>query len=107
MTAAVLLAFPCGLFCSVCCEVFLPLLLSCFTEYNDDEGMEITTSDDVEVLNTFDGMGLREDLLRGIYAYGELIGCSFGNSELFLLQVLRSLLRSSNVPLSLLFREET
>ena len=40
------------------------------TEYDDEEEMEITTSDDVEVLNTFEGMGLREDLLRGIYAYG-------------------------------------
>jgi len=28
------------------------------------------TTPGVEVLNTFDGMGLRQDLMRGIYAYG-------------------------------------
>ena len=32
---------------------------------------EFETSEDVEVIPTFDSMGLREDLLRGIYAYGE------------------------------------
>ncbi|XP_022649066.1 eukaryotic initiation factor 4A-III [Varroa jacobsoni] len=38
-----------------------------------DEAManlEFETSDGVEVINSFDAMGLREDLLRGIYAYG-------------------------------------
>ena len=33
--------------------------------------VEFTTSDGVDVLPTFDSMGLREDLLRGIYAYGK------------------------------------
>ncbi|OQR69432.1 eukaryotic initiation factor 4A-III-like, partial [Tropilaelaps mercedesae] len=40
---------------------------------NPDEAManvEFETSDGVEVINSFDSMGLREDLLRGIYAYG-------------------------------------
>ncbi|OQR70303.1 eukaryotic initiation factor 4A-III-like [Tropilaelaps mercedesae] len=40
---------------------------------NLDEAMtniEFETSDGVEVINSFDSMGLREDLLRGIYAYG-------------------------------------
>ncbi len=32
--------------------------------------MEITLSDDVEVIASFDSMRLKEDLLRGIYAYG-------------------------------------
>ena len=32
--------------------------------------VEFETSEDVEVIPTFDSMGLREDLLRGIYAYG-------------------------------------
>jgi len=32
--------------------------------------IEFETSEDVEVIPTFDSMGLREDLLRGIYAYG-------------------------------------
>ena len=33
--------------------------------------VEFETSEDVEVVPTFDSMGLREDLLRGIYAYGK------------------------------------
>ena len=32
--------------------------------------MEITVTNAVEVFPTFDAMGLKEDLLRGIYAYG-------------------------------------
>ena len=38
-----------------------------------DEDMtkvEFETSEEVDVTPTFDTMGLREDLLRGIYAYG-------------------------------------
>lgn len=34
------------------------------------KNMEFETSEDVDVLPTFDSMNLREDLLRGIYAYG-------------------------------------
>lgn len=33
--------------------------------------VEFETSEDVEVVPTFDSMGLREELLRGIYAYGK------------------------------------
>ena len=36
----------------------------------DLANVEFETSEDVEVIPTFDRMGLREDLLRGIYAYG-------------------------------------
>merc|ERR1711872_878249 len=36
----------------------------------DLTNVEFETSEDVEVIPTFDSMGLREDLLRGIYAYG-------------------------------------
>ena len=36
----------------------------------DLSNKEFETSEDVEVLPTFDVMGLREDLIRGIYAYG-------------------------------------
>ena len=36
----------------------------------DLANVEFETSEDVEVIPTFDSMGLREDLLRGIYAYG-------------------------------------
>ena len=39
---------------------------------DDDDlaNVEFETSEDVDVIPTFDNMGLREDLLRGIYAYG-------------------------------------
>lgn len=38
--------------------------------------VEFETSEEVDVTPTFDTMGLREDLLRGIYAYGRPgIGC--------------------------------
>ena len=41
-------------------------------DYDEKESMEITTSDDVEIYTSFDALGLKEDLLRGIYAYGEI-----------------------------------
>ena len=37
----------------------------------DLSNVEFETSEDVEVLSTFNQMGLREDLIRGIYGYGE------------------------------------
>jgi ATP-dependent RNA helicase len=40
------------------------------TDFDKNEGMEITLTDDVEVHASFDTMRLKEDLLRGIYAYG-------------------------------------
>lgn len=36
----------------------------------DDEGLVFETTAGVEVVTTFDGMGIKDDLLRGIYAYG-------------------------------------
>ena len=40
--------------------------------FSDDlKNVEFETSEEVEVTPTFDGLGLREDLLRGIYAYGK------------------------------------
>merc|ERR1712038_1413030 len=36
----------------------------------DLANVEFETSEDVDITPTFDAMGLREDLLRGIYAYG-------------------------------------
>jgi ATP-dependent RNA helicase len=36
----------------------------------DDDDLDFETSDDVDVTPTFDVMGLRPDLIRGIYAYG-------------------------------------
>lgn len=38
--------------------------------YDAEEGVTITTSRGVKAIKSFDDMGLREDLLRGIYAYG-------------------------------------
>jgi ATP-dependent RNA helicase len=35
-----------------------------------DESMEFETSKGVKVVSSFDAMGLREDLLRGIYQFG-------------------------------------
>ena len=37
---------------------------------DDLKNVEFETSEDVDITPTFDAMGLREDLLRGIYAYG-------------------------------------
>jgi hypothetical protein len=39
-------------------------------DYDEAEAMEIMVNADVEVFPTFDAMGLKEDLLRGIYSYG-------------------------------------
>ena len=39
-------------------------------DHESEEKIVFTTSKGVEVVNSFEKMGLREDLLRGIYAYG-------------------------------------
>lgn len=36
----------------------------------DGGTIEFTTSKDIQVYPTFEAMGLKEDLLRGIYSYG-------------------------------------
>lgn len=36
----------------------------------NDENLQFETSAEVKLYNTFDSMNLREDLLRGIYAFG-------------------------------------
>ena len=38
----------------------------------DDAKIVFETSEEVSVTPTFDSMKIREDLLRGIYAYGKL-----------------------------------
>lgn len=40
------------------------------TEWDETEEVEFTVSRDVEVMPTFEAMGLKEELLRGIYDYG-------------------------------------
>lgn len=42
----------------------------CSIDYDSEEDIEFTQTEDIEVLSSFDTMGLKEDLLRGIYAYG-------------------------------------
>lgn len=37
----------------------------------DLSNVEFDTSEDVEVIPTFDSMGLKDELLRGIYTYGK------------------------------------
>lgn len=37
---------------------------------DDLKNVEFETSEEVDVTPTFDGITLREELLRGIYAYG-------------------------------------
>lgn len=51
----------------------------------DLSNVEFDTSEDVEIIPTFDAIGLREDLLRGIYAYGEFffLGMSVGAGPTF------------------------
>ncbi len=36
----------------------------------DDQELQFETSKDVKVISSFDQMGLKEELLRGLYAYG-------------------------------------
>lgn len=40
---------------------------------DDLANVEFETSDNVQILKTFDSMGLKEDLIRGIYAYGKCL----------------------------------
>ena len=40
------------------------------TDRDEKEKLDITMNDDVDIHSTFDSMRLKEDLLRGIYAYG-------------------------------------
>lgn len=36
----------------------------------EEDGMQFETSEDIEIYPSFDSMNIKEDLLRGIYAYG-------------------------------------
>jgi len=42
----------------------------CYQDFDEKTLTEFTQSKEVEVLQSFDHMDLREDLLRGVYAYG-------------------------------------
>lgn len=44
-----------------------------YIDYDADADIEFTLTHDVEVMPSFDAMGLKEDLLRGIYAYGMIL----------------------------------
>lgn len=41
------------------------------TMVDDLKNVEFETSEEVDVTPAFDSLGLREELLRGIYAYGQ------------------------------------
>lgn len=64
-----------------------------------DERLVFESSEAVSVVPTFDELGLKEDLLRGIYAYSVLPlphrpRCSCSRT----LQILNDLLRSNSEP---------
>lgn len=42
-------------------------------EVDDLANVEFETSEDVEVVSSFDKMGLNAELLRGIYSYGSFL----------------------------------
>lgn len=60
----------------------------------DLSNVEFETSEDVEVIPTFDNMGLRDELLRGIYAYG---------MTLFARYIDKIITLTSNSPLAVYF----
>lgn len=45
------------------------------TIYEDLSNVEFETSEDVEVIDQFKNMQLKEELLRGVFAYGKLSKC--------------------------------
>jgi hypothetical protein len=54
-----------------CVSEFLPNLTTSMSGINPgDEKLVFESSEAVKVVSTFDQLGLKEDLLRGIYAYG-------------------------------------
>jgi hypothetical protein len=78
----------------------------------DDATTVFETSKEVTVITTFDQMSLKEDLLRGIYAYGRSAGGVFvldqrGDCVFLFVQVLRGRRPFSNVPSSLWSLAET
>lgn len=47
--------------------------------FEDLSNVEFETSEDVEVVEKFKNMGLREELMRGIFAYGMWVIINFAN----------------------------
>mmetsp|Transcript_5947 Transcript_5947/g.8948 ORF Transcript_5947/g.8948 Transcript_5947/m.8948 type:complete len:413 (+) Transcript_5947:70-1308(+) len=39
-------------------------------DYDEKEGIQFTLDRDIQVIDSFEKMGLKDDLLRGVYAYG-------------------------------------
>ena len=58
------------LFFSNSCEVMAEGKVERRIVAEDDSKIVFETSEEVNVTPTFDSMKIREDLLRGIYAYG-------------------------------------
>ena len=42
----------------------------CLFPLPQENPLDFETSEDVEIVGSFDSMGLKDELLRGIYAYG-------------------------------------
>ena len=62
----------CAGFITSCCALYV----SC-DDAEDDEQLTFDTSEEVEVVKEFSAMGLKDDLLRGIYAFGTYVAeCS-------------------------------
>ena len=60
----------------------------------DEQKLEFETSHEVKVITSFDALKLKEDLLRGIYAYSTFIRVLSRSSW----QISKNLLLSSSVP---------
>ena len=73
-----------------------------------DERLVFESSEAVSVVPTFDELGLKEDLLRGIYAYSMLpLPHRSRCSSSYALQILNVLLRSNSELFYLLSRAAT
>lgn len=70
------------------------------TDLDDLANVEFETSDNVEVVKSFDSMGLKEDLIRGIFAYGK---SSSVNQDPLRDQVSMTLKKMSNIILCFYF----
>ena len=58
------------------------------TQYDESEEVEFTVSNDVDVVPDFEAMGLRQELLRGIYDYG---ACFVRGMRLCFLSAIRAM----------------
>lgn len=74
--------------------------------FEDLSNVEFETSEDVEVIDKFNHMNLKEELMRGIFAYGKKVYINCSNMLTQTLQVSKSLLLFNSVRLNPLLKEE-